>query len=899
MAGIRGHVDPLWARAPVALLRFPGLLAAVSLGSLLLALAAAAGPLFVSSTANAALEDELDGYTVYGAGVSLLQGSISLEKPGGDDVRARIERTTAALDEALADVPTLRPSVTSVVGPVVSPSATPTLAAVRPVRLVAREGALAHVTPIAGHTGEGVWLADDAARGLGLRPGDQVFLRYRNAPVRTNVDGIYRALWKEAPTAYWRTLAGLIYVRNPDAGPPPTFVLADANLVVSLSERLRGEFVDVRRDWPLATTRLTLEDAEPVGAALERFHAATQDSQSAVARALRCAGCPTGLFGERIEYASQLPSAIETTRATVASLRGPIDLVSLAAVLVALAVLTTSAAFALAGRSVETGFLVAHGFGPGSIGTRMALEAALPAVAGAATGLGVAVVVVTVLGPGPLAAGAVREAAGTAAVALPAAVALVGLVAAGFFMRALPRRPSPRPGLLRRVPWETAVLAAAGYALWRVRTNGGLDAAAGDTARPSWPVLAFPLLFIAGGAGIAARLLSRLLALLRAVDLGWGALFLAIRRLAAGGELVAILVTACALAAGTAVYARAVVRSLEATTDAKARLFVGSDVQGFTSANREIPRGFPFPATIVTKLEGAAIGNVSVDVLAIEPESLAETVYWDGSWSDRPLGDLLSGLKTTASGRLSVVAAGNVPAGDLLDLQGTELRIRRTGEAEAFPGMSLDRPLVVADRRALARAVEQAGTPDPVSAGRGETQVWARGDARRVIAALEATTVRPFPVVTADEVRANPAIRSVTQTFRFLGALGLAAALAALVGTLLYAQARHRARVVSFALARRMGLSAGTHRLANGLELAWMLVAGTALGSLLALAAARLVLPELDAPVRLPSGPLFRAPWPFAAAAAATALLTAAAAGAAGHALVRRANLAKVLRADE
>src|SRR6266550_844758 len=50
---------PLWAREPVVLARFPGVLSAVLGASLVLALIAGAGPLFVSSAANSALQEAL------------------------------------------------------------------------------------------------------------------------------------------------------------------------------------------------------------------------------------------------------------------------------------------------------------------------------------------------------------------------------------------------------------------------------------------------------------------------------------------------------------------------------------------------------------------------------------------------------------------------------------------------------------------------------------------------------------------------------------------------------------------------------------------------------------------------------------------------------------------------
>ncbi len=164
---------------------------------------------------------------------------------------------------------------------------------------------------------------------------------------------------------------------------------------------------------------------------------------------------------------------------------------------------------------------------------------------------------------------------------------------------------------------------------------------------------------------------------------------------------------------------------------------------------------------------------------------------------------------------------------------------------------------------------------------------------------LEASQLRPFPILTAERVRENPQIRSVSQTFSYLRALGLAAGLLALAGAVLYLQARHRNRVISNALARRMGLTKWSHRFALALELGTLLVFSFAVGAFLAMVAARLVVTELDAPAPLPGGPLFRTPWPLIVAAFA-ALLAATALGALlADRRARTAKVAEVIRAAE
>jgi hypothetical protein len=60
---VRVTRNPLWRRAPFVLSRFPGIAVALVGGAALLAVASAAGPLFVASAGSAALEQELEAVT--------------------------------------------------------------------------------------------------------------------------------------------------------------------------------------------------------------------------------------------------------------------------------------------------------------------------------------------------------------------------------------------------------------------------------------------------------------------------------------------------------------------------------------------------------------------------------------------------------------------------------------------------------------------------------------------------------------------------------------------------------------------------------------------------------------------------------------------------------------------
>jgi putative ABC transport system permease protein len=888
-------MSPLWRHAPLLSLRFPALFGAIALAALLLALAVASGPLFVSSAASSALAEELEDATVFGAGAAVVYDTLGPRlRPEEADADAAIERLSDELLPELKGVAHLDAPVVTLLGPAVTPGTEPGPSTQRQLRLFAKTDALAHVTKVAGVEGDGFWIADEAAETMGLEPGDTLYLEFESGAEQVRIDGIYRALWKEPRTPYWRSMSHYIHATDPDIGPPPTFLIGTQKQVSAFVPAGRGAF-QLRWEWPLDSTRLTLDEAERLASRLQAFQRQAEGIQVA-----DCQGCASFQASE-VTYSSLLPVAISAARERVSTLRGPADLLTAAAALVAVAVIGGAAAFAMARRRVEARVLFARGLAPGSLGARAAVEAIVPVLAGAVAGLGLAVALTVLVGPGAVARTAFLSATWATAFVVPAAAVLIGLISAVLFMLGSVRRSR---GSLRHLflPWEVPVLVAAGVFLYILQTRGAFTEAEGDeVGRPSLAILLFPLFFIAGFAGIAARGLRRVFGRLRGVGRFPPAAYLAAHRLASAGPLAVLLAASTAVCLGTFVYAQAVARSLEETVEAKSLLFVGSDVSGRTDYDRQIDNGFPLPTTKVSKLvEHSRLGQgeAHVDVMVIDRATFASAAYFDNSWSDESLAELVRRLQKPSQ-RLPVILTGRESDAETLTLRGVELPIEIVANVTAFPGMARRRPLVIADRERFESVLDELGASNPLASLGAETYVWVKGRTQPTVNVLEASQLRPFPILTAEQVRDNPQIRSVTQTFSYLRALGLAAGLLALAGAVLYLQARHRNRVISNALARRMGLSSWSHRFALALELGALLVFSFAVGAVLAMVAARLVVVELDAPAPLPGGPLFRTPWALIVAAFA-ALLAATAFGAfLADRRARRAKVAEVIRAAE
>ena len=382
-------------------------------------------------------------------------------------------------------------------------------AAASPAR--ARSAALDHVTRLDGADGPGLWIAAEAARFIGVGPGDSLYLRYERGhpPVRVTIDGIYRELWREQPRPYWRTLRGLIYERNPDAGPPPTFLIGDLDQVIALAAP--------RRRVPGRAPRLAARDdvadarggGEDGGRPARRFRRRLRIPRRPSAGRSGASRAPRDSFGERIELSGQLGSAVTAARSRVATLAAR----STSSPSPESSSRSPCSPRAPASRSRRVGSRRASSSRTGTARCRSAREASsrrfCRAVAGAALGFGLALLAVELLGPGEVESRALEDAVLAALVAVPAALALVGVVAVAVYLRATPRRPRARRSLLRVRPWELALVAAAAYALWRLRADGAYrDAGDGEAARSSWAVLLVPVLLLGAASALAARGLS-------------------------------------------------------------------------------------------------------------------------------------------------------------------------------------------------------------------------------------------------------------------------------------------------------------------------------------------------------------------------------------------------------
>jgi putative ABC transport system permease protein len=880
---------PPWTRAPWLGLRQPAAVAAVLVTSAILACAVASAPLFLSSARSAALQQQLAPQCAEAAWPQTT-GTYTL---GAGEAPERIGTDVDAFRRAWADVG--RDSrrvlqVTRAVGSsgnvqygnlVRDPGGAPVG---QPANLFWRPGVTDHVQVLASVAGPGVWLPASYAAVAGAGVGDQIAVS--GAPVR--VAGIYTDLFDVDPGPYWCDY-GHLYLNLGSANvPPPALVLAADEATFYRLASAAG-FLSVTEQVPVA-------DPAALTVTAARALVAEQSRALTVARTDGPADPADAGTDDRLTTAIARATLIES------GLRGPVVPVAVAGGLLALVLVAAAGSFWADRRAGEVRLLAARGVGPVPLAGKAALELGLPALAGALLGWATSRLLIAGLGP----ADDLDPAATTAAVRAGVAAFVVGLgaaaVVAGLRARGTAERPlGAAPRWPSRMPWELVLLAAAGWC-WVLLRGRDAIVSTGGVAQVNGLLVAFPLIGIAGAAALLARLGTALLPRLR----GWAgrrppAVFLAVNRLTAARLATATLLMAVTLPVAVLGYTATLTASSRATLDAKVGVQIGA-----TRAVISLSRFQPTPAidrvgTFVVRYDGSVAsaagdgdgrGRADVQVLAVDPDDVAGTAFWNDSFAAASLPELLAALQgPDVDGRVPVVAAGLAPGDPDLRLGRQALPAQVVAEARVLPGRRSADPVVLVSADRVPEVGREAGAAR-------QAEIWTNGDLGPALDALvDAGGSRTRELEPAD-VLATANFGGITWTFGYLSALAVFVGVIAIGGLLLYLEARSRTRVSGYVMARRLGLSRGAHLRSLAVELGGVAVAGLVLGAVLAGGAVALVYRRLDVDLLRPPSPLLDVPWATIAATLLVTLVVAGLAAVYAQRTADRADPATVLRED-
>jgi putative ABC transport system permease protein len=911
----------LWRRAPGVLVHHASAFAALAIAGLLITLAASSGPFVTTAAASSALKDKLAALSPLATGLEL-SGITGNSGTTRDQLRADDRRRAAVV--RLQHELGLRQPVFTLESP--APMIVNSNRGSAPVLLMARSGALGHVTRLKSVPGSGVWIADLTADTLGVRPGGILHIQYGNAVSTRNVNlrikGIYRALDSSSPPAYWANFLTEILPQGVDPPPPSRYVLLSREQLLALAHRLQatriaprqGSVQRIGNDFALATFAelavdphgLTLAQARRLES---RFAAVRQTlRESAFGQAFGCfrtrqtydASTATSISTSTCKVASSLSSAVQLADASAASVSPGVSLLSGAGAAIALAVAAAAGFFLVRRRRTETALLFARGESTAAFGARTALEV-LPAVlVGGAAGFAIALGLTGAFAPsGSIDGGTVSSALAHGGIALAAGLVIAVAVACAVFTRQFDSGPERRPWL-RFVPWELPLLAVSLWLLLDVHSGGGLatDAKTGAT-HPTLAVFLFPLLMAAAVAGLLARALRFAL---RRSTRGTGPrstpVFLVTRRLAAARGTLVVLAVVSAAAFAAYYYAEAVAASLARGVAEKAYIAYGGDVQGIVSDTTDVPRRFPYPATRVDYAnQVATLGTPSgdyADVLAVDARSLGGVIHWYGAWGPDPR-PMLPRLADPQQGSLPVLAAG-VPPGHLgvVWLDGVRFPVSVVGTTRTFPGMAGTTPLLIVDRGTLIRVARARHAAEPL--GTPQTYIWANGPDTAVQRALQGGALEASFISSIDEFRKDPDVVLAKRTLAYMRLIALAAGLLVLIGLVLYLQSRQRSQAIASAVAARMGLTRRAEIASLALELSVIALFAGLVGSVVAILSAAPIVGHIDPLANDPPAPTLAVPLIAILASAAALVVVAVAAGALVSFAARRTDTSEALR---
>jgi putative ABC transport system permease protein len=284
-------------------------------------------------------------------------------------------------------------------------------------------------------------------------------------------------------------------------------------------------------------------------------------------------------------------------------------------------------------------------------------------------------------------------------------------------------------------------------------------------------------------------------------------------------------------------------------------------------------------------------------VYGIDPSTFARGAFWDDSFADLSLDEVVDRLATPRSdGRIPAVIVGldATDAPDALDagissVGPSRFEIEQVAHVDAMPGLKRGTPTMYVDAAAL-DDLDRVPRPTTVEA-------WIRGDRDDTLATLEAADARFVEERRVGDVVDQASFLTVSWTFGFMQSLGLAAGILVVGGVAVHVEAQRRGRVLGYAFARRMGLRRAQHRRALFVELAASVIVGCALGLAAALAGVLLVYEHIDPVPGFRPDPLLRPATVVIAVVFVFSILLTAIAAAVAQRRTDRDDPAEVLRA--
>ncbi|MEX0795414.1 MAG: FtsX-like permease family protein [Acidimicrobiia bacterium] len=800
---------PPFLRAPVLLFSRPAVLITVIGATAILGMVAALTPLFLSSASSAALQQELEG-----------RCSASFGGLVGNYDSPDVVRTD--LTEATADDPAFLPPRLYLEGALITGSNASGDGLTIPFRFAARDEFRDHIELLEGEHGPGAYIDDVAARDLAAGPGETIVFNLQGDRYEFEVQAVYRGLYDRTTDPYWCFLEGVLAINIMGDLPPP-LVLVDTDYFEfdgEVHSRAFARSFGGVGDWeiPIDIDGLTVPGAERAASTMTAAEETIHDERP---------------FSSSIH--SDLPIVTARVSALASALRTSIIPLAAVVLLAAVGLVAAAGSYWVDRRKLELQYLSALGVGPGGIAVKAVLEFLIPMLAGGALGWGVANVAISGLGPSPDVDTGFRllsvwTVTGAVFLSLLAVAGIVGMRSRTL----LDHKPRSRRRLAWRIP--LLILSAAGAVLVRIAIgDSAVVTEENDLVGSVDPLVLFlPLLAFTAAVLLVAEMVIRLFPLIRKLGAKGHAAYLASRRIVSAPSLVIVLVAGAALPVATLVYAGSLTRSATSTIDAKGKTFIGADISTPVFGPIEPPGTLGDSSTVVIKTERVDFDGTQIDVLAIDYDTFEKGAFWEEEFAEVPLQTILDGLRGDSEGAPLDAYLSNsgvdqeIDAGELL-IRTERATVNIIGELETFPGTRRGRPLLVVDRDRFVNifADEQGRLTG------SRYLMWTLDHTEEEVELEMKTAAVGFAFTTAaattlDQLR----FAALIWTFDFLEIYSYLAGLIAIGAVLLYVDTRQRARNLSYALARRMGLTRREHLGAGLIEIGSLTLLGVFTGVL-------------------------------------------------------------------
>ena len=822
---------PPFLRAPILLFSRPAVLITVIGATAMLGTVAALTPLFLSSASSAALQQELEGRCPSSFGGQAL----NYAPPG-------VAR--AALVDATEDDPAFLPPRLYLEGSLVTASNSSGEGLLIPIRFAGRDEFRDNIELLEGEHGPGAYIDDVAARDLAAGPGDTIVYNIQGDRYEFTVQAVYRGLYDQIADPYWCFLEGVLAI-NVMGDLPPPLVLVDTDFFQFDTELFRRVYASYFRgigDWeiPIDIDGLTVPGAEHATMTLE---AASEQLHEAATE-----------FFETSEIHSDLPIVTGRVTALTEALRTSIIPLAAVVLLAAVGLVAAAGSYWVDRRKLELQYLSALGMGPGAIALKATLEFLLPTVAGGALGWVLANLAIPGVGPSPDIDPAARIAAiwtvaGAVALSLLAVAAIVGFRSRTI----LDHKPKSR----RHLTWRLPLLVASASGAVVVRLAIGDSAVVteeGSVVGSVDPLVLFlPLLAFTAAVLLVAEIVIRFFPFIRNLGAEGHAAYLASRRIVSAPTLIIVLIAGAALPVATLVYAASLTRSATSTIDAKGKTFIGADISTPVFGFINPPGDLAEVSTVVVKTERVTLDGLEVDVLAIDRDTFPKGAFWEEEFAEVPLEAILNGLQGEGGGGpLDAYLSNGESSGGELVIRNERVPVNVIGELDTFPGTRRNRPLLIVDRD---RFTDLFVGEDGRLVG-SRYLMWTLDRTEEEVEFEMKTASIGFAFTTAatttlDQLR----FAALIWTFDFLEIYSYLAGLIAIGAVLLYVDTRQRARNLSYALARRMGLTRREHMGAGLIEIGSLTLLGVFTGILAGRIPARQLYRILDAVEETPPPP--------------------------------------------